>query len=70
MAGFKTHITTSTIVGIGYGTAGHLLLDLSAPASIVSAGLCSIAGILPDVDSDSGKPVKEVMGFAAATVPL
>jgi membrane-bound metal-dependent hydrolase YbcI (DUF457 family) len=70
MAGFRTHIGASTIVGIGYGTAGYIWLQLSPPVAVVSAGLCAIAGILPDVDSDSGKPVQEVMGFAAAVIPL
>ncbi len=70
MAGFKTHISVSTVAGIGYATAGYFLLDVPPPTAIVSAGFCAIAGILPDVDSDSGKPVQEVMGFAAAVLPL
>jgi hypothetical protein len=36
---------------------------------MVSAGLCSVAGILPDLDSDSGVPVRETMAFVAATIP-
>jgi membrane-bound metal-dependent hydrolase YbcI (DUF457 family) len=70
MAGFKTHVGVSTVVGIGYGTAGSLLWGVPLPAAIVSTGLCSVAGMLPDVDSDSGKPIQEVMGFAAAVVSL
>ena len=70
MAGFRTHIGVSTVAGIGYGTAGYVLLHVPPPIAIISAGLCAIAGILPDVDSDSGKPVQEVMGFAAAVIPL
>ena len=71
MAGFKMHISTSTVVGIGYGAAGYLAFDeITLPAAAVSAGLCSIAGILPDLDSDSGKPVREVMAFSAAVIPM
>jgi membrane-bound metal-dependent hydrolase YbcI (DUF457 family) len=70
MADFKTHIGASTAVGIGYGAAGHLLLNVSPSVAVVAAGLCGVAGMLPDVDSDSGKPVQEVMGFAAAVIPL
>ena len=70
MAGFKMHISTSTVVGIGYGAAGDLVFDMPLPVAAVSAGLCSIAGILPDLDSDSGKPVKELTAFSAAVIPM
>lgn len=68
MADFKTHIATSTLVGIGYGTLGSLS---GAPLSscLVAGGLCSVSGMLPDLDSDSGKPVREMMAFMAAVVP-
>ncbi len=36
----------------------------------MSAGLCSIAGILPDIDSESGQTLREITGFVAAVVPL
>ena len=70
MAGFKTHITTSTMVGVGYGAVGNLFYDIPIPVAMVSAGLCSIAGILPDLDSDSGKPVREITSFSAAVIPM
>lgn len=70
MAGFKTHISTSTMVGVGYGAAGHLMYEMPIPVAMISGGLCSIAGILPDLDSDSGKPVREITAFAAAVVPM
>jgi membrane-bound metal-dependent hydrolase YbcI (DUF457 family) len=70
MAGFKMHISTSTVVGIGYGVAGHLAWDMPLPVAMISGGLCSIAGILPDLDSDSGKPVRELTAFSAAVIPM
>jgi membrane-bound metal-dependent hydrolase YbcI (DUF457 family) len=70
MAGFNTHISTSTAVGIAYGVAGHVYAGLPPTVAAVAGGLCSIAGILPDVDSDSGKPVREISGFASAVIPL
>ena len=70
MAGFSTHISTSTVVGVGYGLAGHLGLGMPLPVSAIGGCLCSLAGVLPDVDSDSGKPVREIAGFTAAVVPL
>ena len=70
MAGFKTHITTSTVLGIGYGGAAFWLYDLPAPRCILAAGLCSVSGMLPDLDSDSGTPLRESIAFAAAVVPM
>ncbi len=70
MADFKTHLTVSTVVGVGYGVAGLAWLQMPPATAAVAAGLCGIGGILPDVDSDSGQTVREVMGFAAAVVPL
>ncbi len=70
MADFKTHITTSTVIGIGYGAAGHFQLGAPIPTCALAAGLCSVAGMLPDLDSDSGVPVRETMSFAAAVIPM
>jgi membrane-bound metal-dependent hydrolase YbcI (DUF457 family) len=70
MAGFKTHITTSTILGIGYGAAGHLAYGVPLETATLAAGLCSLSGMLPDLDSDSGVPLRESMAFAAAVVPM
>ncbi|MEX0818429.1 MAG: metal-dependent hydrolase, partial [Pirellulaceae bacterium] len=70
MADFKTHITTSTVIGIGYGAAGYLALEAPLPTCVLSAGLCSVSGMLPDLDSDSGVPVRETMSLAAAVVPM
>jgi membrane-bound metal-dependent hydrolase YbcI (DUF457 family) len=70
MAGFKTHISTSTVLGIGYGVVGYFALDMSPVTCMLAAGLCSVAGMLPDLDSNSGVPVRETMAFVAAGVPL
>ena len=68
MAEFKTHIATSTLIGIGYGAAGYVCGATLSPC-LVAGGLCSVSGMLPDLDSDSGKPVREMMAFMAAVVP-
>ncbi len=70
MAGFKTHITTSTVVGIGYGAAGYWIYDVNPATCVLATGLCSIAGMLPDLDSDQGVPLRESVTFAAAFVPM
>ena len=68
MAGFRTHIGVSTLAGIGYGTAGYFC-GIPLSACMVSGGLCSVSGILPDLDSNSGVPVRETMSLIAAVVP-
>lgn len=70
MAGFKTHITTSTALGVGYGVVGYYELQLAPPTCLLAAGLCSLSGMLPDLDSDSGIPAREMISFAAAVVPM
>ncbi|MBI1344797.1 metal-dependent hydrolase [bacterium] len=70
MAGFHTHITVSSAVGAGYAWWVHTQFGLPWSTSAVAGGLCSIAGILPDLDSDSGIPARETIGFTAAVVPL
>lgn len=70
MANFKTHISTSTMIGIGYGVGAYFLWDVPAQHCVVAAGLCSVAGMLPDLDSDSGIPVRETMCFLSAIIPV
>ena len=70
MAGFHTHIAVSTAVGIGYGVWGGTQYDLTPTTCAFAAGLCSIAGIMPDLYSDSGVPARETLGFVAAIVPM
>lgn len=70
MADFRTHISTSTVIGIGYGAAGYLGLHAPLSTCLLAGGLCSIAGMLPDLDSDSGVPVREITSLAACVVPM
>ena len=69
MAGFQTHMAVSTVTGIGYGVWGF---HCGAPIEtcILAGSLCSVSGMLPDLDSDSGRPVQEMSSFAAAVIPL
>ena len=70
MANFRTHVTTSTLLGIGYGVAGHYALAMPWDSSLVAGGLCGVAGMFPDLDSDAGIPLRETMALAAAVVPM
>ena len=53
MADFKTHISASTMLGVGYGVVGYSN-GMTWDSCVVAAGLCSVSGMLPDLDSDSG----------------
>ncbi|MBN1590486.1 MAG: metal-dependent hydrolase, partial [Pirellulales bacterium] len=70
MAGFKTHVTISSLAGIGYGGVAHWLYGVPIPTCALAGGLCAVSGMLPDIDSDSGRPLRESMAFAAAIVPM
>src|SRR5438067_11751474 len=70
MAGFKTHITTSTVLGVAYGSAAAALYEVPLPTCVLAGGLCGVSGMLPDLDSGPGVPLRESMAFAAAVVPM
>ncbi len=70
MAGFKTHITTSTVLGVAYGTTAATVYHVPLPACMLAGGLCSVSGMLPDLDSGPGVPLRESVAFAAAVVPM
>src|SRR4051794_18594469 len=70
MASFPVHVTTSGILGVGVGVAGTYYLHYDWGACCLAAGLTTVGGMLPDLDSDSGIPVREMFGLAGAIVPL
>jgi LexA-binding, inner membrane-associated putative hydrolase len=70
MPGFKIHITASTILGVGYGAGANLMYGVPIPTCALATGLCSVAGMLPDLDSGPGRPLRESVTFAAAVVPM
>ena len=68
MADFRTHISVSTLAGIAYSGAGYAA-GLPLSTCMVAGGLCSLSGMLPDLDSDSSMPVRETVSLVAAVVP-
>ena len=70
MADFKTHITASTLLGIGYGAAGYYYLNIPPAHAMIGASMCSVAGMLPDLDSNSGIPQREMLSFVSVVVPM
>ena len=64
MGNFKQHITCSTATGIAVGGIAYHF-GFSLPVCSVAAGLCSFAGMLPDIDSDTSKSFQECIYLTA-----
>lgn len=69
MADFKTHMSVSTAAGVAIGFAGYQA-GMPETTCILAGGLCSVSGMLPDLDSDSGRPLREATTLCAAVVPM
>lgn len=69
MADFRTHILVSTIAGGLYGMGGYQS-GMPWESCVIAGGLCAVSGMLPDLDSDSGIPLREAVAFASAFVPM
>lgn len=70
MPGFQAHITASSILGAGYGAAAWYLGGMPPATAALGAGLSAASGMLPDLDSGEGVPLRESAAFAAALVPM
>ncbi|MCH2200395.1 MAG: metal-dependent hydrolase [Fuerstiella sp.] len=70
MAGYREHISVSGMMGLGYAFAAIFLFNYSAVQAAIAAILTWIAGMLPDLDSETGRPVRELSGVTAAVAPM
>ncbi len=70
MAGFRMHIGVSTACGVAAGVAAVKLLGHPPETGFLVGVVTAVGGMLPDLDSDSGVPVREMSGLAAAVVPM
>ncbi|QDU61944.1 hypothetical protein Pan216_28090 [Planctomycetes bacterium Pan216] len=69
MAAFREHVTVSSLLGVGFaGTCAASGVKWSY--AILGGILCGVGGMLPDLDSASGKPIRELFGLLAAVVPM
>jgi membrane-bound metal-dependent hydrolase YbcI (DUF457 family) len=68
--GFRVHITGSTIIGAGYGAAAWYVGEVPPLTCVLGGGLCAVAGMMPDLDSGPGVPLRESVAFTAAVVPI
>jgi membrane-bound metal-dependent hydrolase YbcI (DUF457 family) len=71
MASYRGHLVFSSFLGSAYGTAAVLSgRHTDWGEAFLGAGLTTVGGLLPDLDSDSGVPVRELFGTAACIVPF
>ncbi len=64
MADFKRHVTCSSLTGVVLGGVAYHL-GIPPATCLVSAGLCGMAGMLPDIDSDTSRSFKTCLHMAA-----
>ena len=64
LGNFQQHITCSTATGIAVGGIAYHF-NFSPQVCLVSAGLSSFAGMLPDIDSDTSKSFQECIYLTA-----
>jgi hypothetical protein len=70
MASYRGHLAFASALGAAYGGGAAYYFDLDWGPVFLGAGLTTLGGLLPDLDSDSGVPVRELFGLAAVLTPL
>lgn len=69
MAAYREHLTASCLLGIGVGCSA-IGFGFTPVQAVLAGTITGIGGILPDLDSESGRPVREVFGVTAALTPM
>lgn len=70
MAGYREHITVSGLLGVAYGAAAVTAGGFGVVQAVVASCLTWLAGMLPDLDAQSGRPVRELATLMAAFAPM
>jgi membrane-bound metal-dependent hydrolase YbcI (DUF457 family) len=70
MASYRGHLLFASALGGAYAAAGLGQFHFDWGPVCLAAAVTTVAGLLPDLDSDSGVPVREMFGLAAVVVPL
>ena len=70
MASYRGHLVFASTLGMAYGGLAVWKLDYDWGRSLLGVGLTTVGGLLPDLDSDSGVPVRELFSLTAVMVPL
>lgn len=70
MASFREHVGFSGLLGVGYGLAATFIAGFEPSQAALAGYLAGVAGMLPDLDSPTGKPGQEIFSLTAAALPL
>ncbi len=65
MASYRGHLMLAAPLGAAYGCLSLLQPQWDWGPICLGAGFCAIGGVLPDLDSDSGVPQRELFGITA-----
>jgi hypothetical protein len=66
MASYRGHLMLAAPLGAAYGSLTLLHPEWDWGPIFLGAGFCAIGGVLPDLDSDSGVPQRELFGTMSA----
>src|SRR4051812_10590252 len=69
MASYQGHLMFSSALGGLYGSAAVIGYRADWGEALLAGGLTTLGGLVPDLDSDSGVPVRELFGAAACVIP-
>lgn len=70
MASFYGHFGTAVVLAGAYGAAGAWYGHFDWGIVVLASGLVTLGGLTPDLDSDSGLPIRELFSLAGAIFPL
>lgn len=70
MASYRGHLTFSSLLGAAYGGVAAWQWPLDWGPVFLGAGFTALGGLLPDLDSESSLPVRELFALAAAATPV
>lgn len=70
MASFQEHVGFSGLLGVGYGLGATFVLGFSPTQGALAGYLAGVGGMLPDLDSPTGRPGQEIFSLTAAVAPL
>ncbi|MEM9701375.1 MAG: metal-dependent hydrolase [Planctomycetota bacterium] len=67
---FREHVAVSTATGATLATGMWLATPIDGVQAGVAFTLCGVGGMLPDLDSDNGRPIQELTALLGAAVPF
>src|SRR5262249_49813739 len=70
MASFRGHLAFSASLGATLGALSWWQLGYDPGTAVLAGGLTAVGGMMPDLDSDSGVPVREMFNLAGVMIPL